>query len=98
MLYLLLLRHWIQEMQRQRLLLQESFSTYNLNRVIIGDFGGLKALLRIIEVGDDLTAMMYAVRAIFNLCMINKNRLTAIEGGAVNVILKKVSDGACAYE
>ncbi|KAF6166405.1 hypothetical protein GIB67_034956 [Kingdonia uniflora] len=59
---------------------------------------GLKALLRIIEVGGDLTAMMYAIRAIFNLCMINKNRLEAIEVGAVNVILKKVSAGACVYE
>ncbi|KAF6172936.1 hypothetical protein GIB67_030450 [Kingdonia uniflora] len=75
-----------------------NLSTYSLNRFIIGDSGGLKALLRIIEVGNDLTAMMYAIRAIFNLCMLNKNRLKAIEDGAVNVILKKVSDGAYVYE
>ncbi|KAF6172946.1 hypothetical protein GIB67_035500, partial [Kingdonia uniflora] len=66
--------------------------------VIIGDSSGLKALLHIIEVGVDLTAMTYAIRTIFNLYMINKNILKAIEDGAVKVIMKKVSDGACIYE
>ncbi|KAF6175237.1 hypothetical protein GIB67_030455, partial [Kingdonia uniflora] len=58
--------------------------------VIIGDSSGLKALLHIIEVGVDLTAMTYAIRTIFNLYMINKNILKAIEDGAVKVIMKKV--------
>ncbi|KAF6161961.1 hypothetical protein GIB67_002744 [Kingdonia uniflora] len=56
-------------------------STYNLNRVIIGDSGGVKALLNIIEDGSDRTAMMYAIKAIFNICMIRNNRLQAIEDG-----------------
>ncbi|KAF6153261.1 hypothetical protein GIB67_038167 [Kingdonia uniflora] len=61
-------------------------------RVIIGNFDGLKALLRIIEVGDDIAAMTYAIRTIFKLCMINKYILKTIKDGAVKVILRVVSD------
>ncbi|KAF6146808.1 hypothetical protein GIB67_007522 [Kingdonia uniflora] len=46
---------------------------FNLNRVIIRDSLAVSnPFMYIIEVGDDLTAMMYAVREIFNMCMINK--------------------------
>ncbi|KAF6175230.1 hypothetical protein GIB67_030448 [Kingdonia uniflora] len=75
-----------------------TLSTYNDNKLVIGDCGGLKSLLHIIEEEEDYSSMMYAAKAILNLCMIKRNRLKAIDDGAVKVILKKVSDGAYVYE
>ncbi|KAF6161962.1 hypothetical protein GIB67_002745 [Kingdonia uniflora] len=64
-------------------------SMYNDNKVVIGDSGGVTALLDFIE-GAKYATMMDAIRAFFNLCIIRRNRLKAIEHGAVRVILKKV--------
>ncbi|KAF6144222.1 hypothetical protein GIB67_004895 [Kingdonia uniflora] len=72
--------------------------TYNDNKLVIGDCGGLKSLIHIIKGEEDYSNMMYVVKAIFNMCMIKRNRLKAIDDGVVKVILKKVSDGAYVYE
>ncbi|KAF6167993.1 hypothetical protein GIB67_020563 [Kingdonia uniflora] len=59
-----------------------TLSTYNDNKLVIGDCGCLKSLLHIIKGKEDYSSMMYAVKVIFNMCMIKRNRLKAIDDGA----------------
>ncbi|KAF6140169.1 hypothetical protein GIB67_028975 [Kingdonia uniflora] len=75
-------------------------SIYTPDRVIIADSEELKSLLHVVEKGYNNypEARITAVKAVFNQCVIKKNRLKAIKDGAVRVILKKISDGLYAYE
>ncbi|KAF6175499.1 hypothetical protein GIB67_021989 [Kingdonia uniflora] len=42
-------------------------STYNDKKLVVGDCGGLKSLLHIIESEEDYSSMKYAIKAIFNV-------------------------------
>ena len=52
----------------------------------------LKALGDLLLEGDAM-AKKVAAKAIFDLCMHHKNRVTAIKGGALRAVLKMLKDG-----
>lgn len=68
-----------------------SLSALDSNKHIIGKSGAFKHLIDLLDDGNSL-AMKDAASAIFNLCIVVENRGRAVHDGAVEVILKKISN------
>jgi hypothetical protein len=67
-----------------------TLSALDSNKTLIGKSGALKPLIDLLDEGHPL-AMKDVASAIFNLCIINENKVSAVGGGAVQVIMKKIT-------
>lgn len=66
-----------------------TLSALDSNKALIGESGALKALIELLDEGK-AAAMRDVCSAIYNLCIVDKNRGVAVREGAVRVILKKL--------
>lgn len=68
-----------------------SLSSLDSNKLIIGESGALKPLIKLLEEAHPL-AVKDIASAIMNLCVMNENKGRAVEAGIVGMILKKLRD------
>ncbi|KAH6821734.1 hypothetical protein C2S53_020321 [Perilla frutescens var. hirtella] len=66
-----------------------ALSTVDSNKLVIGESGAVKPLIKVLEEGHPLT-LRDAASAVLNLCTLTENRERAISEGAVTAVVDKI--------
>ncbi|XP_041991862.1 U-box domain-containing protein 9-like [Salvia splendens] len=74
-----------------------ALSLVDSNKALIGGYGGLVALISLLEKGEELE-MKEAASAVHSLCTLPLNKERAIGYGGVRVVMEKIEEGVLVSE